>query len=97
MQSLFDKGPSGVWLLLTNPPIAGRTVTCLPLEFPFNSNDTRYIYVALQDFDECMKVIQEQLDKCNGAAEYPIYVKALIKRQQGTCLVLGLKNCLFVF
>mmetsp|Transcript_19692 Transcript_19692/g.37527 ORF Transcript_19692/g.37527 Transcript_19692/m.37527 type:complete len:416 (+) Transcript_19692:40-1287(+) len=40
------------------------------------------LYVR-QDFDECMKAIESQLEACNGAAEYPIYVKALIKRQQG--------------
>jgi Bardet-Biedl syndrome 4 protein len=34
-----------------------------------------------QDFEAALKVIDEQLS--TGPAEYPLYVKALIKRQQG--------------
>jgi len=40
------------------------------------------LYVR-QDFDICLKIIDEQLDECNSQAEYPLYVKALIKRQKG--------------
>uniref|UniRef100_A0A7S3GDF2 Uncharacterized protein n=1 Tax=Palpitomonas bilix TaxID=652834 RepID=A0A7S3GDF2_9EUKA len=36
-----------------------------------------------QDYDDCLKVIEEQLKECKGLCEYPIYVKALIKRQRG--------------
>jgi len=40
------------------------------------------LYVR-QDFDECLKVIEDAVDKYEGLCEYPIYVKALIKRQTG--------------
>lgn len=40
------------------------------------------LYVR-QDFKECLKVIEEQLEICKGLCEYAIYVKALILRQQG--------------
>jgi tetratricopeptide (TPR) repeat protein len=36
-----------------------------------------------QEFAECLKVIESQLAECKGLAEYPLYVKALIRRQQG--------------
>ncbi len=36
-----------------------------------------------QEFPECLKVIEAQLQECKGLAEYPLYVKALIRRQQG--------------
>lgn len=36
-----------------------------------------------QEYEECLKVIEVSLEECKGAAEYPIYVKALIRRQQG--------------
>eukprot|EP00321_Phaeocystis_globosa_P008883 CAMPEP_0118817780 /NCGR_PEP_ID=MMETSP1162-20130426/5612_1 /TAXON_ID=33656 /ORGANISM="Phaeocystis Sp, Strain CCMP2710" /LENGTH=420 /DNA_ID=CAMNT_0006747899 /DNA_START=17 /DNA_END=1278 /DNA_ORIENTATION=+ len=36
-----------------------------------------------QDYDQCLEKIEEALKGCNGMAEYPIYVKALIKRQRG--------------
>ena len=36
-----------------------------------------------QDFKDCLVVIEKQLAEFNGMCEYPIYVKALIKRQQG--------------
>lgn len=35
------------------------------------------------EFKECLKVIDAQLTECKGQCEYPIYVKALIRRQQG--------------
>ena len=41
---------------------------------------TQYIR---QDYDACMATIEQQLKECRGVAEYPIYVKALIKRQRG--------------
>lgn len=34
-------------------------------------------------YDACLKTIEAQLKDCRGMAEYPIYVKALIKRQRG--------------
>jgi len=36
-----------------------------------------------QEFPECLRVIEAQLQECKGLAEYPLYVKALIRRQQG--------------
>lgn len=36
-----------------------------------------------QEYDTCLATIDEQLKECRGLAEYPIYVKALIKRQRG--------------
>lgn len=35
------------------------------------------------EFHECLKVIEAQLSECRGLCEYPLYVKALIRRQQG--------------
>jgi Bardet-Biedl syndrome 4 protein len=40
------------------------------------------LYVR-QEFDECLAIIESQLEEANGLCEYPIYVKALIKRQRG--------------
>ena len=40
------------------------------------------LYVR-QDYDKCLTTIEEVLKECKGMAEYPIYVKALIKRQRG--------------
>mmetsp|Transcript_31597 Transcript_31597/g.102986 ORF Transcript_31597/g.102986 Transcript_31597/m.102986 type:complete len:413 (+) Transcript_31597:163-1401(+) len=40
------------------------------------------LYVR-QSFDECLQLIEQQLTECNGMCEYPIYLKALIKRQRG--------------
>lgn len=44
-----------------------------------------YIHMCYtrKDYNECLKVIEEQLRACNGQSEYPLYVKALILRQQG--------------
>eukprot|EP01035_Chromulina_nebulosa_P017244 gene17244-22771_t len=36
-----------------------------------------------KEFNECLRVIEEQLKLCNGQSEYPLYIKALILRQQG--------------
>mmetsp|Transcript_2780 Transcript_2780/g.7462 ORF Transcript_2780/g.7462 Transcript_2780/m.7462 type:complete len:425 (-) Transcript_2780:255-1529(-) len=40
------------------------------------------LYVR-QEFKDCMEIIEEQLRESNGMCEYAIYVKALIKRQEG--------------
>jgi len=39
-------------------------------------------YVRL-DYDACLATIESHLKECRGLSEYPIYVKALIKRQRG--------------
>jgi hypothetical protein len=36
-----------------------------------------------QEFDECLEVIDDCLDKVKQLSEYPLYVKGLIRRQQG--------------
>jgi len=36
-----------------------------------------------QEYNACLETIEQQLKECRGMAEYPIYVKALIKRQRG--------------
>jgi len=35
------------------------------------------------DYDACLETIESHLKECRGLSEYPIYVKALIKRQRG--------------
>lgn len=44
-----------------------------------------YIHLCYtrKNFPECLRKIDETLAACNGQAEYPLYVKALILRQQG--------------
>eukprot|EP00405_Crypthecodinium_cohnii_P034770 CAMPEP_0206533174 /NCGR_PEP_ID=MMETSP0325_2-20121206/4805_1 /ASSEMBLY_ACC=CAM_ASM_000347 /TAXON_ID=2866 /ORGANISM="Crypthecodinium cohnii, Strain Seligo" /LENGTH=430 /DNA_ID=CAMNT_0054029761 /DNA_START=28 /DNA_END=1317 /DNA_ORIENTATION=- len=41
------------------------------------------LFYVRQEFKECSEVIEEQLSESNGLCEYALYVKALIKRQQG--------------
>lgn len=40
------------------------------------------LYVR-QDFEECLKVIEDALQETEGLCEYALYVKALIQRQRG--------------
>ena len=40
------------------------------------------LYVR-QDFESCLRCIESVLSECKGMSEYPVYVKALIKRQRG--------------
>lgn len=44
-----------------------------------------YIHLCYtrKDYTECLRVIEEQLRATSGQAEYPLYIKALILRQQG--------------
>mmetsp|Transcript_14302 Transcript_14302/g.13807 ORF Transcript_14302/g.13807 Transcript_14302/m.13807 type:complete len:410 (+) Transcript_14302:368-1597(+) len=42
-----------------------------------------HVCYTRKDFPECLKAIEEQLKACNGQSEYPLYIKALILRQQG--------------
>ena len=37
-----------------------------------------------QEYDECLKLIEEEEKRGNGVSDYPTYVKGLIKRQQGS-------------
>lgn len=41
--------------------------------------------VCRQEFDECLKLIDQVLVDTENLCEYAIYVKALIKRQRGAC------------
>jgi len=41
-----------------------------------------HLYIR-HDLSECLKVIESALHECKGQCEYPLYVKALIRRQQG--------------
>ena len=36
-----------------------------------------------QEFGECLKVVEQALEESGGLNEYPLYIKALIMRQQG--------------
>eukprot|EP00736_Rhodelphis_marinus_P012995 Rmarinus@m.5854 len=40
-------------------------------------------YYVRHDYDECSKLIEDTLKECDGLCEYPLYVKALIQRQEG--------------
>jgi len=40
------------------------------------------LYVR-QEYDECLRVVEDVLRACSGLAEYPLYIKGLIRRQQG--------------
>ena len=42
-----------------------------------------HILYCRMDYKECLQLIERQLAECKGLCEYPTYVKALIKRQQG--------------
>jgi hypothetical protein len=41
-----------------------------------------------QDFDECLKLIEQVLQETDGLCEFALYVKALIKRQRGEQLAI---------
>jgi hypothetical protein len=49
-----------------------------------------------QDYKECLRVIDQQLQECHGESEYALYAKALILRQQGQILQ-SLKHFQMVF
>jgi len=44
-----------------------------------------YIHILFirQDYDECLKLIEDQLEKTQGKSEYALYAKALILRIKG--------------
>ena len=41
---------------------------------------------CVQEYDNCLELVEETIKESQGAAEYPLYVKALIYRQQGNGL-----------
>ena len=42
-----------------------------------------YTLYAKGSHDDCLQVIEQQLNDCQGQAEYPLYVKGLILRERG--------------
>jgi Bardet-Biedl syndrome 4 protein len=42
-----------------------------------------YLLYSRGELEECMRLIESQLDSCGGLSEYPVYVKGLVLRQQG--------------
>jgi len=46
-------------------------------------NPMIHLLYTRQEYDDCLKLIDAVLKDCRGQSEYPIFVKALIKRQQG--------------
>jgi len=42
-----------------------------------------YMYYARKKYSEALSVIEEVLEQCQGSAEYPLFVKALIHRHRG--------------
>ena len=42
-----------------------------------------HVQYTRQEYDACLQTIEQLLKECRGMAEYPIYIKALIKRQRG--------------
>ena len=42
-----------------------------------------YTLYAKGSHDDCLQVIEKQLNECQGQAEYPLYVKGLILRERG--------------
>jgi len=46
-------------------------------------NHVIHMLYVRQEFDQCLAVIEKALERAKGMSEFPIYVKALIKRQHG--------------
>ncbi len=42
-----------------------------------------HMLYSRRENEECLKIIEECLKASNGLSEYPVYVKAMIRRQQG--------------
>ncbi len=47
------------------------------------ANHYIHLLYTRKQYDECCRVIEQQLVESKGLSEYPIFVKALIKRQRG--------------
>merc|ERR1719409_1624296 len=73
MASALGKSPSGVGGTGVAPRAQNRE----------KKNWLINLHYVRQEFKESMEVIEEQLKESNGMCEYAIYVKALIKRQEG--------------
>jgi len=35
------------------------------------------------EFDECLRLVESQLQSCDGMCEFPIFIKGMIYRQRG--------------
>ena len=57
----------------------------LALRSTLREKQNAYIHLCYtrKEFTSCLKAIEESLRSCNGQSEYPLYIKALILRQQG--------------
>jgi len=70
--------------MLASPTGAAPQLTQMQID---QTKDKRnwliHLLYVRQDFTECLNVIEDQLRACKGACEYAIYVKGLIKRNQG--------------
>lgn len=47
------------------------------------ANQVIHMRYTRHDFDGCLQEIDRQLRESNGVSEYPLYIKGLIRRQQG--------------
>lgn len=47
------------------------------------SNAFLHMCFVRKDYNECLRVIEDQLRACHGQSEYPLYIKGLIYRQKG--------------
>ncbi|KAJ4456870.1 putative Bardet-Biedl syndrome 4 protein [Paratrimastix pyriformis] len=67
-----------------NAPIPlGQPVAPLPREDPNAKNWLIHQLYVSQDFQQALTLCQEVIDQFDGRVEYPLYIKALIKRRQG--------------
>lgn len=60
-----------------------RQMSMVPNVQPERQNWLVHMLYVRQEFDACLKVVEEALRESQGMSEYPIYIKALIKRQRG--------------
>ena len=65
------------------PTVPVVPVTITPQTGRVKRNWQIYSLYARGEHDDCLKVIEEQLNACKGQAEYPLYVKGLILRERG--------------
>ena len=54
-----------------------------PFKSPERFNWLISLLYGRQEFEECLKTVETALEESGGLNEYPLYIKALIMRQQG--------------
>lgn len=57
----------------------------------FAENWAIYKLYVRQEYDECLRKVEEQLQLCNGLCEYAVFVKGMMKT---TCIAHPALNCL---